>query len=107
MIDEVIGWKFNHQEGMECTEIDGVMTITAFPGGIPSQSEQDLWTQEYNTFIATGGLKEAAANIEERFNDTLKAFALVILDEINLLRVQGGLTPRTINQLKSAIKGKL
>jgi len=42
-IGAVIGWKFNHQEGM-CTR-DGV--ITEFPGGIPSQSDQDTWTAEY------------------------------------------------------------
>ena len=42
-IAKVIGWKFNHQEGMETKE--GV--ITKFPGGIPSQSEQDAWTTEY------------------------------------------------------------
>jgi hypothetical protein len=39
----VIGWKFNNQEGMETS--DGV--ITAFPGGIPSQADQDTWTAEY------------------------------------------------------------
>ena len=42
-IAKVIGWKFNHQEGMETK--DGV--ITKFPGGIPSQSDQDDWTTEY------------------------------------------------------------
>ena len=42
-ISEVIGWKFNHQEGM--TTKGGV--ITEFPGGIPSQSDQDTWTAEY------------------------------------------------------------
>ena len=39
----VIGWKFNNQEGMET--FDGV--ITKFPGGIPSQADQDTWTAEY------------------------------------------------------------
>jgi len=42
-IMNVIGWKFNHQEGMSTR--DGV--ITAFPGGIPSQADQDTWTAEY------------------------------------------------------------
>ena len=46
-ISKVIGWKFNHQEGMSTR--GGI--ITAFPGGIPTQAEQDLWTTEYNTFI--------------------------------------------------------
>tara|TARA_R100000306_G_C4332470_1_gene120957 strand:+ start:535 stop:825 length:291 start_codon:yes stop_codon:yes gene_type:complete len=42
-IAEVIGWKFNHQEGMSTKS--GV--ITEFPGGIPSQEDQDAWTEEY------------------------------------------------------------
>ncbi len=42
-IAEVIGWKFNYQQGMDT--IDGV--ITKFPGGIPSQADQDAWTMEY------------------------------------------------------------
>ena len=42
-IGAVIGWKHNHQSGM--TTRDGV--ITAFPGGIPSQADQDKWTAEY------------------------------------------------------------
>ena len=46
-IADVIGWKFNHQEGMSCRENDdGKMVITAFPGGIPSQADQDKWTAE-------------------------------------------------------------
>ena len=42
-IGTVIGWKFNHQEGMSTR--DGV--ITTFPGGIPSQADQNKWTAEY------------------------------------------------------------
>ena len=42
-IGTVIGWKFNHQEGMSTR--DGV--ITDFPGGIPSQADQNKWTAEY------------------------------------------------------------
>ena len=42
-IGTVIGWKHNHQSGM--ATMDGV--ITEFPGGIPSQADQDKWTAEY------------------------------------------------------------
>jgi len=42
-IAEVIGWKFNRQQGMATK--GGVITV--FPGGIPSQEDQDLWTAEY------------------------------------------------------------
>ena len=47
-IASVIGWKFNNQPGMS-TE-NGV--ITDFPGGIPSQTDQDTWTTEYETWKA-------------------------------------------------------
>ena len=47
-IAEVIGWKFNYQQGMHTK--GGV--ITAFPGGIPSQADQDTWTAEYEAELA-------------------------------------------------------
>jgi hypothetical protein len=50
MISDVIAWKFNSQPGMRCKEIDGVMAIVEFPGGIPSQADQDLWTSEYGEY---------------------------------------------------------
>ena len=37
----------------------------------------------------------------------LRAFAEVVLDEINILRGQHGLTARTLSQLVTAIKGKI
>ena len=40
---EIIAWKFPDQGGM-CTSND---IITKFPGGIPSQADQDLWRNEY------------------------------------------------------------
>ena len=45
MIDiaKVIAWKFNNQEGMSTKN----NIITEFPGGIPSQSDQDTWIAEY------------------------------------------------------------
>ncbi len=53
-IGEVIGWKFNHQEGMETK--DGV--ITEFPNGIPSQADQDKWTKEYEDYVSANAYKE-------------------------------------------------
>ncbi len=47
-IADVIGWKFNHQAGM--STVNGV--ITSFPGGIPTQADQDTWTAEYNLYLA-------------------------------------------------------
>lgn len=37
----------------------------------------------------------------------LKAFALVVLDEINILRAELGLAPRSASQIVDAIKAKL
>jgi len=47
------------------------------------------------------------ADIEVQFSEPLKAFALVVLDEINILRVAAGLPERTVQQLKNAVKTKL
>ena len=52
-IGTVIGWKHNHQAGM--STVDGV--ITEFPGGIPSQAEQDTWTAEYEAYVAANVYK--------------------------------------------------
>ncbi len=63
-IADVIGWKFNHQPGMRCAEVDGVITIIEFPGGIPTQIEQDQWTAEYAAAVAieSGRLTEIDAD---------------------------------------------
>jgi hypothetical protein len=50
---------------------------------------------------------DEVADIEQQFDNTLKAFALVVLDEINGLRQKAGLQPRTVAQLKQAVKSKL
>jgi len=58
--------------------------------------------------------KTKEADVEVEFDSTLKAFALVMLDEINLLRdevqkLKGdtSLPERTVSQLKGAVKAKL
>jgi len=56
-IAEVIGWKFNHQP--EMTTINGI--ITDFPGGIPSQADQDKWTAEYEAYLPTQQWQETMA----------------------------------------------
>lgn len=39
--------------------------------------------------------------------DALAAFALLVLDEVNILRAQHGLAARTVAQIKSGIRTKL
>ena len=53
-IGAVIGWKHNHQAGMSTRA--GV--ITEFPGGIPSQADQDAWTAEYEAHVAATAYKD-------------------------------------------------
>ena len=55
-ISEVIGWKFDHMEGMS-TRGNGIVEFPAgVPGvtydvsGIPVQSDQDAWTADYQVY---------------------------------------------------------
>ena len=87
-IAQVIGWKFNDQEGM--TTADGV--ITAFPNGIPTQAEQDLWTAEYEVFVSANeykGLRKAKYDLlnqdELRFDD-LENNTTTWVDAINAIK---------------------
>jgi hypothetical protein len=70
-IGMVIGWKFNHQQGM-ATE-DGV--ITAFPGGIPSQSDQNTWTAEYEAWLVANPMKSEAELLVDLIKTDPKALA--------------------------------
>ena len=58
---------------------------------------------------ATDAVAEDRAENKLRIDDerVLKAFALIVLDEINVLRGQHGLAARTPVQLVNAIKGKV
>jgi hypothetical protein len=68
-IGTVIGWKHNHQAGMSTS--DG--KITEFPGGIPSQADQDTWTAEYEAYVAAneykGLRKEEYPSIADQLDD--------------------------------------
>ena len=74
-IGTVIGWKFNHQPGMSTRE--GV--ITEFPGGIPTQADQDTWTAEYEADI---GSTQYQRDRKEEY-DKLNQFELIGEDSIN------------------------
>ena len=74
-IGAVIGWKFDHQSGMATR--DGV--ITEFPGGIPSQADQDKWTKEYEAHIASTQYQH---DRKEEY-DKLNQFELIGEDSIN------------------------
>tara|TARA_R110000803_G_C11870187_1_gene308307 strand:- start:9 stop:293 length:285 start_codon:yes stop_codon:yes gene_type:complete len=87
-IAQVIGWKFNNQEGMSTR--DGV--ITKFPGGVPSQADQDLWTAEYNAHVeatAYSSKREEAYALlnqfEMQFNDSINSTTTWV-DAINEIK---------------------
>jgi len=101
-ISDVIAWKFNEQPGMRCAEVGGIMTIIEFPGGVPSQADQDLWTQEY---IAAGNGAEMQKQRDSdpaNVSPFLKALVLALND--------GSFVPNnnyTLPQIKAIIKAKL
>jgi len=51
-------------------------------------------------------VNEEWSDFEIKFDKLLKSFALVVLSEINILRVNSGLSERTVSQLKQAVKNK-
>jgi len=70
MIDiaKVIAWKFDNQEGMSTKN----NIITEFPGGIPSQSDQDTWIAEYK--VAMAEIEKAEQDAEtQKENDKISA----------------------------------
>tara|TARA_R100000995_G_C3437424_1_gene101572 strand:+ start:528 stop:791 length:264 start_codon:yes stop_codon:yes gene_type:complete len=70
MIDiaKVIAWKFDNQEGMSTKN----NIITEFPGGIPSQSDQDTWIAEYE--VAKTEMDQAKQDTEtQKANDKISA----------------------------------
>lgn len=50
---------------------------------------------------------DAISNEIDKTQSILRAFAEVVLDEINNLRAEHGFANRTLSQLKTAVRGKL
>lgn len=69
-----------------------------------NQSEKDAVDQAIAD--AQAQADENAKDFELVFDKTLKAFALVVLDEINILRGKHSLANRTKSQLNTAVKNK-
>ncbi len=77
-IGAVIGWKFDHQSGMSTR--DGI--ITEFPGGLPSEADQDAWVIEYE---GRDIVAEEAAIIDSRID----ADPLLLAFEAELANANG------------------
>ena len=103
-IAEVIGWKFNNQAGMRCKVIDGVMQITEFPGGIPSQTDQDAWTQEYINYINSD--QHDSDTVTKEFSaDRLKLIiAKALHNHENRIRTLEGKPSVTLQQVIDALR---
>jgi hypothetical protein len=85
----------HYAEMMKMVE-DGELTIAPYVPPTQAELDADQQTQldDLNDKVMGSDL-------------ALKAFALIVLDEINLLRSVGGLNARTPAQLKAAHRAKL
>lgn len=93
-IAEVIGWKFDHQPGMRCKEIKGVIKIVEFPGGIPTQADQDIWIAEYE---AVGIIEVARQNMYvERYQARSALYNAGLLDDVNTLMADPATNPLVV-----------
>ena len=92
-IAEIIAWKFNSQSGMMTQ--DGV--ITEFPGGIPSQADQDLWRNEYIAKFGDVSIWEIHNNRREAYPN--------IGDQLDSL-YHAGVFPEDMTAKIKAIKDK-
>lgn len=70
-------------------------------------SEVDQATKDAIDAALISARRDEQANSLDDVDSDLRAFALVVLDEINVLRSQHALADRTIAQLKTAFRNKL
>lgn len=102
-IAEVISFKFPDRQGMVCREVDGAVRIVEFPGGIPSQADQDTWTAEYEAFVVAGGLKEREVDRQFQATTIQRLIFLIEFDQENRIRVLEGGPQITIAQYRDAL----
>jgi len=98
-IAEVIAWKFNNQSGMATS--DG--KITQFPGGIPTQAEQDAWTLEYEARDINAERVDKAFSEQDIHKMIFEGF----FEVANRLQAIEGKQPLERSQLKTWFKNKL
>jgi len=79
--------------------------VTEQQFGTGTQSDFDALPQQTKDDAVSQGNADVADI--DAWTDREKAFAKVLLDEINILRDAAGLPDRTMTQLKTAIAGKL
>lgn len=95
---------------LEITQAAEAYLLPANAPGTLDEGELQAYfdAKEADLFTLAQAKGVVADEIYNRLPDRiLKAFALVVLDEVNLLRSQHGLAPRTTEQLRTAVKNKL
>lgn len=85
------------------------MLPTTAPGTLAESELQAHFDAREAELWQVAQAKRYAADVYEHIaaRRVLKAFALVVLDEVNLLRAQAGMPERTADQIVTAIKAKL
>lgn len=80
--------------------------ITAFD---VSQTAQATFDAQQAKAAATASVDNGQLQVGLQYDRTLRALALVVLDEVNLIRANFtiAMTPRTTAQLVSAVKAKI
>lgn len=88
---------------------ESYMLPTTAPGDLDEGDLQAHFDAREAELWAVAQAKQYPVDLFERVpvKRVLKAFALVVLDEVNILRGAAGLPERTANQIITAIKGKL
>ncbi len=77
---------------------------------LPSGQLFSQWQAEHGGDPQLTFRRQAKEALDKQASDTeglIRALALVVLDEINILRGQHLMAPRTADQLRNAIKGKI
>lgn len=99
-----VEWIYNP----DITAVDGhphkywVTPVVGTVAELASQAEQDA--VDAAELVAS---RDALANEIDRNESYSRAFALLVLDELNALRAEHGLNARTPAQLKTALRSKM
>uniref|UniRef100_A0A6M3IGV0 Uncharacterized protein n=1 Tax=viral metagenome TaxID=1070528 RepID=A0A6M3IGV0_9ZZZZ len=99
-------WKSQTTQPTEQQISDYAADVTSLPGG----QLFSIWLAEHGgdtTLTARRIAKEYIDQADDANYALTRALGLVVLDEINTLRGQHSLAPRTKAQLKAAIKAKI
>lgn len=101
-----IEWNHTDPQPTEQQINDYAADVTPLPSG---QLFSEWQTEHGGNALATlrRQAKEALDGQDRDHQALIRALALVVLDEINTLRAQHALAPRTANQLRNAIKARI